>query len=123
MASYVKRVAISSAGMTLDDEVDPHFGRCECFLVVEGDEVTVIENSAHTAREGAGIRSAQLMIDQGITDVITGSVGPKAFQVLRDAGIRIYTGCSGKIMDSLKKCQDGELEESAGASHRGHKGA
>lgn len=117
-----ERVAVSAAGTTVGDEVDPHFGRCERFLLFEEGTATVVENTAREAAEGAGLRAAQLMIDHGITAVLTGSVGPKAYQVLRDAGIRVYPGASGTIEEVLRKHRDGQLAEATGASHGGHGG-
>jgi len=117
-----QRVAVSAAGTTVRDDVDPHFGRCERFLLFDGEAATVLENPAREAPEGAGLKAAQLMIDHGVTAVLTGSVGPKAFQALSDAGIRVYPGASGVIEEVLSKHRHGELAEAKEASHRGHGG-
>ena len=31
------KIAISVVGQTLDDQVDPRFGRCQAFLIVDAD--------------------------------------------------------------------------------------
>lgn len=122
MAGRGERVAVSSTGPTVKDEVDPHFGRCAQFIIAEDGRTEVLVNAAKNSSEGAGLRAAQLMIDNGVTAVITGSVGPKAFDALSEAGIKVYTGCSGRVEDALAKCRGNELEETKGPTSSGHRG-
>ena len=77
-------VLITSEGKDLDSELCPRFGRAPVFLVVDVDtaEAEAVENPAVEAESGAGIQSAQLVVDRGVRHVITGRVGPKAMAVL-----------------------------------------
>jgi len=85
------KIAITSRGPTLDDEVDARFGRCACFLIVDPDtmEVEALENASAALGGGAGIRSAQALADRGAEVVLTGNCGPNAFQTLAAAGIKV----------------------------------
>jgi predicted Fe-Mo cluster-binding NifX family protein len=112
MSAKPERVAISAAGTTVQDEMDHHFGRCGFFVIAEAERITAIGNTARDAAEGAGLNAAQLMIDHGVDVVITGSLGPKASDVLEEAGIRTYIGPSGRIEDVLRQYREGRLEAS-----------
>ena len=86
------KIAITSEGPTLDDLVDPRFGRAAGFVIVDPDTMSFsyVENGAAQARaQGAGIQAAETVARAGVTAVLTGYVGPKAFAALAAAGIRV----------------------------------
>ena len=93
------KIAITSTGATLDDQVEARFGRCPCFLIVDTDSMALeaIENPNVAAGGGAGVQSAQLMADKGVKTVLTGNCGPNAFQVFGAAGIQVIVGVSGSL--------------------------
>jgi predicted Fe-Mo cluster-binding NifX family protein len=99
------KIAVSAAGPSLDDRVDPRFGRCACFLIVENDtlEFEVIENSSKNLSGGAGIEAAQRVADRGATHVLTGRCGPNAQKVLSAAGIRIIDECEGTVREAVER--------------------
>ncbi len=86
------KLAITSEGPTLEDLVDPRFGRAAGFVIVDPDSMsnTYIDNGASQARaQGAGIQAAETVARAGVSAVLTGYVGPKAFQALAAAGIKV----------------------------------
>lgn len=90
--SKMKKIAVSSEGPDLDSEVDPRFGRAAGFVIIDPDtiEFEYVDNGASQAMaQGAGIQAAELMTRHGVGVVLTGFVGPKAFQALSAVGIRI----------------------------------
>ncbi|MBW2010884.1 MAG: NifB/NifX family molybdenum-iron cluster-binding protein [Deltaproteobacteria bacterium] len=109
------KIAISSSGRNLDVQVDPRFGRCNCFVVIdpETQAFEVLENEAATLGSGAGIQAAQMVVKAGAEAVITGSVGPNAKDVLSAAGLKIYLGAAGTIKEVLQQYQDGRLQEAS----------
>ena len=56
--------------------------------------------------------SIKLIADKGIQAVITGNIGPKAYQVLSAAGIQMLTGVVGKIRDAIEAYKSGRLPTS-----------
>ena len=118
------KIVISSKGKTLESEVDPRFGRCQYFMVVDTETIDfeVISNENATASGGAGIQAAQTISKTGAEFVFTGNVGPNAFQTLTAAGIKIFTGVSGTIRDVIKKYKNGEFEEIQDPTVGGHYG-
>ncbi len=75
------RIAISSVGKELDSNLDPRFGRCSYFLIIETDDLSfeVFENENAALGGGAGIQSAQFVASKGAQAVITGNCGPQCF--------------------------------------------
>ncbi|MGC9101353.1 MAG: NifB/NifX family molybdenum-iron cluster-binding protein [Caldisericum sp.] len=104
-------VAITSSGNTLDSMVDPRFGRCPYFIIVDTDtmQFKVIENSGMGRQGGAGVNAAQLLVDEGVQVLISGNVGPNAEQALKSGGIRIITGVSGTAKEVIEKLKRGEI--------------
>jgi len=106
------KIGITAKGSSLDSEVDPRFGRCEYFIIVDSDslEFEVIENFSVEAASGAGVQSGQLVATKGVEAILTGNIGPNAFQVLQAAGIEVITGVSGKVKEAIEKYKRGELK-------------
>lgn len=106
------KICITSEGNNLDSQVDPRFGRCQYFLIVNTDnlEFEAIPNSNIEARGGAGVQSGQLVVEKQVKAVLTGNVGPNAFQVLQAAGIDVITGVSGRVKEAIEKYKKGELK-------------
>ncbi|MBQ9105096.1 MAG: DUF134 domain-containing protein [Mailhella sp.] len=94
----MQKIAISSEGPTLEDYVDPRFGRAGGFVVVELPErkLDYIDNGASQMMAmGAGIETAERMAAAGVEVVLSGYVGPKAFDALTAAGIKICQDVEG----------------------------
>ena len=95
------KMCVSASSDSLDANVDSRFGRCPYFVVVDSEtmEYTVVSNDSTNAAHGAGIQAAQTVANMGAKVVITGNVGPNAFNVLSATGIKIVTGASGSVRD------------------------
>ncbi len=112
------KVCVTSEGKTLESKVDPRFGRCGYFIIADSDtlEFEAIENPNLGAMGGAGVQSGQLMSAKGVKTVITGNVGPNAYQTLNAAGVEIFTGASGTVREAIQKYKNGELKSVSGPS-------
>jgi len=118
------KIAITSLGDNLEASIDLRFGRCAYFIIIdpETEKFEAVLNPAADAMGGAGPQAAQTISDKGAVAVITGNVGPNAFQTLKAANIRIYQGASGTVKETLAKYKSGELEELSNSSVPGHFG-
>jgi len=113
------KIAIASSGKTLDSPVDPRFGRCPYFLIVdsETEEFEVLENTAGQASRGAGISAAQVVANKKVGAAVAGNFGPNAVNVLSSSGIKIFGGVSGiTIKEALEQYKKGELKETTAAT-------
>jgi predicted Fe-Mo cluster-binding NifX family protein len=105
------KVVITSEGSTMEDPVDPRFGRCRTFLLADTDDDAVrsVPNDAAMQPGGAGIQAAENVVNLGAEAVITGQLGPKAARVLQAASIPVYGGASGTVRDALEAFKEGRL--------------
>lgn len=117
------RIAVTSAGKGLDSKLDPRFGRADYFIILDPDTMAfeVVENSQNlNLPQGAGIQAGKTIVDHHVDLLITGHCGPKAFKVLRQAGVKVMTGAGGTVSDAITQFNNGELEISDEADVEGH---
>jgi predicted Fe-Mo cluster-binding NifX family protein len=118
------KIAISSTGPDLDSEVDPRFGRCQYFLILDLDDMNfeAVPNANVAAGSGAGIQSAKVVADKGTKVVLTGRVGPNAYQVLSEAGLDIITDVSGPVRRAVQQYENGQLQRAERSNAANHSG-
>jgi predicted Fe-Mo cluster-binding NifX family protein len=118
------KIAITVTAPDLDADIDPRFGRCLHFIVVDTDtmEYEALDNSAAMAGGGAGIAAAQILTGKNIEAVLTGNCGPNAYTTLTTAGIKVITGLSGKARDAIEQYKASTLQASSKPNVTGHFG-
>ena len=118
------KICVSAVANSLDAQLDPRFGRCPYFVIVDSESMQfeAIPNMASGATGGAGIQAAQIIANKGVKVVITGNVGPNAFQALSAAGIKIVTGVFGTVREAVEKYKREELRETGAPTVGGHFG-
>jgi predicted Fe-Mo cluster-binding NifX family protein len=70
--------------------------------------------------QGAGIQAGQMIVKNKVDALITGNCGPKAFQVLQKAGVKIFTGAGGSVRDAVLQYKKGELKQAQNPNVEGH---
>jgi predicted Fe-Mo cluster-binding NifX family protein len=118
------KIAVTSKGKDMSAEVDSRFGRCSYFVIVDVDteDYRAVENQNAFVSGGAGVGSAQFIVEQGVKAVVTGHVGPKALKTLEAAGVEVYTGASGTIKNALEQYKSGKLKAVSEATVSQHFG-
>ena len=109
------KIAISSNGKNLTDNVSEVFARCPYFCIAEIENGKIksfeaIKNEIGDRRGGAGIFAAKLMTEKNVEFVITKNIGPRALDVLRQFSIEVYQG-EGEIKKAIEKFIEGKLEK------------
>ncbi len=120
----MEKIAVSAEGPDLDDALDPRFGRAAGFLMVNPQtlEHEYVDNGASQAMaQGAGIQAAEIVARAGAKVVLTGYVGPKAFQALQAAGIRIAQNLQNlTVREAIERYASGKIEMATAPNRRGH---
>lgn len=118
------KIGVSAIAPSLDAEVDPRFGRCQYFVIVDPQtmEFEALQNSSAMAAGGAGISTAQMIANKGVQVILTGNCGPNAYQTLSAAGLQVITGAAGRIRDVVQAYKDGKFQPTAQANVGSHYG-
>ena len=117
------KIAITAKGVDLSSKVDPRFGRAAYIIIVDLEtmEFETIDNSANAnSFKGAGIQAATMIHDRGAVVLITGYCGPKAFQTLEAAGIRVVSDVTGRVGEVLEQFKTGEVDYLQSANADAH---
>ena len=107
-------VEVTARSKDMDCEVDSRFGRAPYFHIVntETGETKVVENSQNLSlAQGAGIQSAELVVNNKAEVLLTGHCGPKAFQTLKAGNVKIIVDVTGKVKDAVENFKKGEYKE------------
>jgi predicted Fe-Mo cluster-binding NifX family protein len=113
-------IVVTANGADLDAPASPVFGRCPAYVFVDTESMQFegVENPALGTASGAGIQAAQFVIERGAQAVVTGNVGPNAFNVFQSAGVPIYLSDSGTVREMAEAFRVGELQSIADANVR-----
>lgn len=110
------KIAIPVQEQSKSSELSSVFGRARYFLIF--DPATgnheFHENRATQRPSGAGVQTAQLLVDQGVQVLITPQCGEKAQQVLKSARIELYRSVDGSVERNLQAYLAGDLQVLAG---------
>ena len=118
------KIAVSATGEGLDASSSPIFGRSQYLVLVETDTLGCesLPNPAISASGGAGIQAAQFLVGHGVQALVTGNVGPNAFQVFSAAQIPVYLYDGSNVRQAVEAFVEGELAEASGPTTRSHSG-
>lgn len=121
-ASGDLRVGVTSRGDFPLAEVCEQFGRAYWLMIyspAENQWYAIDNNLNRTLSHDAGIATANTMMDAGVTVVLTGETGPKAFRTLTAAGITVVHNVSGLVEDALSDWNIGRLSQASVANDSG----
>jgi predicted Fe-Mo cluster-binding NifX family protein len=107
------KIAVSSTGQSLQDPLDPRFGRCVGFIIYDSSSqaTSFLSNSQQqNLPGGAGIQTAKMIADAGVDVLITGQMGPKAIQALSQTDIQVFSSTEGTIQEAIEAWQKGQLQ-------------
>jgi predicted Fe-Mo cluster-binding NifX family protein len=100
------KIAIAVDGI----EVTQHFGHCDSFVIYDVEEGQVkdqimLMNPGHVP----GVLP-QMLIDRGVSCLITGGLGSNAQKIFADAGIDLVMGVQGEAEDVIQNFLAGKLQ-------------
>jgi len=117
------KIAVPCQGENLDAQMDSRFGRAAAFLIYDSEtkDVQIIPNGeARDAPGGAGVLAGGIVVQSGAQVLLSGNVGPRAFDVLTRGGVKVYMAVFQTVREAIEAYQKGQLSESEGANKPGH---
>jgi predicted Fe-Mo cluster-binding NifX family protein len=109
------RLAIpSSVPGGLDAERSSHFGRCDCFTIIDvrngkQEEVSIIHNPPHV--EGGCLGPVNLLADANVNAIAVGGIGMRPLLGFQSAGISVLLGQGTKVRETVTAYIKGELRQ------------
>lgn len=82
-------IAISATDKKLNAPMDLRFGRAPYFYISNGNKSRFIVNPYSQEETDAGARVVKLLVEEKVDKIITGEVGPKAHDSLKENHIQI----------------------------------
>jgi predicted Fe-Mo cluster-binding NifX family protein len=117
-ASDTVRIAVPSVGSGgLAAGVEPHFGRCQHFTVVELTDgetarTMLIENLPHHDC----LQPVEMLAAHGVNVLVVQGIGMRPLVGFRQAGIDVYTGSGATVGDLIAAFRAGRLRAMDGQS-------
>ena len=98
------KIAIPTDKPSLEGTLFNKFGRAPYFLLYDTEikSTKFVENNSIHSVSGAGSQTAQLLIKEKINIVVIDTIGPKAQDIVQNAGITIIEGINGTIKENLE---------------------
>lgn len=100
----------------LKSKISQHFGKTPYFVLIKYEDgkienVQVLESQAkHT---GGSMTPGEFIANSGAKTLLCGNLGPKAVQMLQNAGIEVFTGASGTVIEALQDWAEGKLKQAS----------
>jgi len=97
----------------LRGKISPHLGKTPYFVLIKWqddqiDNFQILESKAKHV--GGTMTPGEFITGSGANTLLCGNLGHKAFQMLQRAGIEVYVGASGTVIESLQGWAEGKLE-------------
>lgn len=111
------KIAVCASGDNLDSKMDGRFGRCAYLILWNEDSqgYETVPNAGSDRAHGSGTSTAQTLVSLGASRLVVSRIGPKAFEVLKSAGIKVYsTDENQSVRAALDKLRRNDLQEMQG---------
>ncbi len=112
------KIALPSDGQ----QVDGHFGHCQCFTIFTiGDENKIVSEETLTPPPGCGCKSNIIpeLASMGVSVMLAGNMGGGAVNILAIHGIKVVRGCEGDVRQVAETWLAQGIEDS-GAGCQSH---
>jgi predicted Fe-Mo cluster-binding NifX family protein len=107
------RIAIPSESPGgLDSRRSGHFGRCECFTIVEVvdgkiGEVEVLHNAPHT--EGGCMAPVLVLAEHTVDVIVVDGIGGRPLMGFNQVGIAVHAGVGADVESAVSAYINGDL--------------
>jgi predicted Fe-Mo cluster-binding NifX family protein len=106
------KIVISASGRDIESDICETFHRCPFFLIIDTKTNTqrTLENTTRERPSEIGATVGQIVANEGIDSGITTNIGPRAFEIFNQYGIKIYQA-EGKVNDAIRQLEEKKLSE------------
>lgn len=96
----------------VDNMVNPHFGTSKSFVIVTVEDKAIKNTTEISTAELAHQHEslANLLVENGVSVVITGGIGGGAIVGLENCGLKVIKGAVGEYKAVVEKYIEGTLE-------------
>ena len=103
------RIAITSQGKDLNEEVSPRFWRCPYFILYDTatDSFEICDNARVHTSDGVGIQAARILEEKGVDILLTGAVYRDALRTLSSIKIDVFANLEGRVSEVLERFRKG----------------
>ncbi len=107
------KICVTASSEGLDAPMDSRFARAPFIVIVDSEtgEAETTANEAVSAGHGAGTQAAQTVSRLGAEILLTAHCGPKAFEVLAAAKVKVFGIGRGTVAEAVDAWKAGRLEE------------
>jgi predicted Fe-Mo cluster-binding NifX family protein len=107
------KIAMPVYEQSIQSDICPSFGRTPYFLIYDVEKKTpeFISNGAASSQGGAGVKAAQILVDQGVNALISPRCGENAAVILQQAKIELYRFIPGTAQRNVNEFIAGSLEK------------
>ena len=104
-------IAVAIQKPEIHSAVSDSFGKSEYFLFfdTQSNRERIIRNPFLETLGGAGIQTAQLLIENNADAIIVNQIGWNAFSVLSSAGVKVFHFTGRTAEDAIKNFMEGKL--------------
>ncbi len=106
------KIAMPVDEQTIETTICISFGRTPYFLIYDTDtkSYSFVDNSAAASSQGgAGIKAAQVIVDQKVEALLTPRCGQNAAEVFSAANIQLYKTTSTEVQEMINAFEAGKL--------------
>lgn len=100
-------------------EISNRFGRAQYLSIYENGDYETVENNATRAMGGAGVQTAQYVVNKNVDILIARNIGPKAWQVLSASNIKVYEGINSSLDKNIEAYKKNKLRRLNNATNTG----
>lgn len=96
-----------------ETEICPSFGRAPMFLIydTETKERKLLDNSGIAVQGGAGIKAAQIVVDEQAEALLAPRCGENAAKVLQAANVKLYQTEGLSVAENIRAFEENRLQE------------
>lgn len=107
------KICVTASSEGLNAPMDSRFARAPFMVVIDSEtgDAETIDNTAASAGHGAGIQAAQTVTRMGAEVLLTAHCGPKAFEVLAAANVKVFGFGGGTVSEAVDAWKAGQLAQ------------